>query len=118
MKLSSLSFAAISGLLLLSACTGDISDDTSTPTGQEDDRMMSHVIAAKNALAERLDIDADLIDVTENEETEWSDSCLGLGGPAESCLAAITPGYRVVMSYGGGEYTYRTNQDGTEVRAE
>ena len=37
------------------------------------------------------------------EEADWSDSCLGLGGPAESCLAVITPGYRMEFVAGGEE---------------
>lgn len=51
-------------------------------------------------------------------EKNWSDSCLGLGGPAESCLAAITPGYEVAISVNGEEQKYRTNSDGTEIRRE
>lgn len=74
------------------------------------------VQAAKNALAARLDVDADDILVLEAHEREWSDSCLGLGGPAESCLQAITPGYEVLLTIDDEEYRYRTNQDGTSVR--
>lgn len=76
------------------------------------------VQAAKDALAERLDIEAKSILVLEAHEKEWSDSCLGLGGPAESCLAAITPGYDVLMTFNETEYRYRTNADGSSVRAE
>ncbi len=49
-------------------------------------------------------------------EKEWSDSCFGLGGPAESCAAVITPGYEVTVQSNGQEYTYRTNSDGTVLR--
>lgn len=124
MKHSSLSLVAVTSILLLAACapattdTPDVTDDTSTPTEQTDDRMMAGAVAAKAALAARLSIDPDDIDISAFEQTDWSDSCLGLGGPAESCLAAITPGYKVTMNYGGTAYHYRTNMDGSVVRAE
>ncbi|NEZ60432.1 hypothetical protein DXZ20_33295 [Leptolyngbyaceae cyanobacterium CCMR0081] len=48
----------------------------------------------------------------------WSDGCLGLGGPAESCLAALTEGWEVEVldTATGQSYIYRTNSDGTQVR--
>jgi hypothetical protein len=49
---------------------------------------------------------------------DWPDGCLGLGGPAELCLAAITPGYAVTLEANGEQYAYRTNLEGTAVRAD
>ena len=49
---------------------------------------------------------------------DWSDSCLGLGGIAESCLTVITPGYEVIVKVNGKEQTYRTNSDGSVIRPE
>ncbi len=48
--------------------------------------------------------------------TEWTDSCLGLGGSAESCLQAITPGYEVMASINGTQKIFRTNADGSVIR--
>jgi hypothetical protein len=76
------------------------------------------VQAAKDALATRLNIESKSILILEAHEKDWSGSCLGLGGPAESCAAVITPGYDVLMTYQGTEYRYRTNTDGSSVRAE
>lgn len=76
------------------------------------------VAAARTALAARLNVDVASILILEAHEAEWSDSCLGLGGPAESCLQVITPGYAVLMTYEGTGYRYRTNTEGTIVRAE
>jgi hypothetical protein len=76
------------------------------------------VSAAKTTLATRLNIDSSKILILEAIETDWSDSCLGLGGPAESCAAVITPGYNVLMQANGKEYRYRTNETGTIIRAE
>ncbi|MBX4189194.1 hypothetical protein KW785_01195 [Candidatus Parcubacteria bacterium] len=67
-------------------------------------------------VAERIKVDQGLIIVMSAFEKEWSDSCLGLGGPAESCAAVVTPGYEVTVQAQGREYVYRTNQDGSEIR--
>lgn len=50
----------------------------------------------------------------------WLDGCLGLGGPAESCLAVLTEGWHVELidTTTGQNYFYRTNSDGTQVRRE
>jgi hypothetical protein len=76
------------------------------------------VSAAKSTLATEVGITESEILILEALETEWSDSCLGLGGPAESCLQVITPGYNVLMQANGKEYRYRTNSDGSAIRAE
>jgi hypothetical protein len=49
-------------------------------------------------------------------EREWSDSCLGLGGPTESCLQAITPGWEVSVQVKGTLHTYRTDASGSSIR--
>ncbi len=72
--------------------------------------------AARTKLAQDLKIDESRILIMSAYEKEWSDSCLGLGGPAESCLMAITPGFEVTMEAEGKTYVYRTNEDGTVVR--
>ncbi len=76
------------------------------------------VKSARATLATSLDIEESEILILEAIETEWSDSCLGLGGPAESCLQVITPGYKILMQAGGKEYGYRTDMTGQAIRAE
>jgi hypothetical protein len=56
--------------------------------------------------------------VVNAERNTWTDSCFGLGGPAESCAQMMVEGYRVVLSTGFGRYTYRTNLDGSISRTE
>ncbi len=76
------------------------------------------VAAVRTAVAKKLNISEGVVIIMTAYEKEWSDSCLGLGGPAESCLFAVTPGYEVVAQAAGKEYTYRTNADGTSIREE
>lgn len=74
------------------------------------------VDAARKALAQNLKVAENQIIIMSAFEKEWSDSCLGLGGAAESCAAVITPGYEVTMQATGKTYVYRTNAAGTAVR--
>lgn len=71
---------------------------------------------AKAALAKQLTIAENDIRVLSVEAVEWSDGCLGLGGPAESCLQAITPGYRVLLEANNRQYQVRTDQDAQQAR--
>lgn len=73
---------------------------------------------ARQDLATKLGISVNEITIVEAEPTEWSDGCLGLGGPAESCLAAIVPGLRVELSVEGKTYVYRTDLTGASIRLE
>jgi hypothetical protein len=82
------------------------------PTGD----LPAGVEAARQALADRLGIAVEEVNVLSYEQVDWPDGCLGLGGPAEACLAAITPGYAVRLEAGGEAYAYRTNLEGTAVR--
>ncbi len=74
------------------------------------------VVNARQELADELGATLDAVEVVSFERAEWSDSCLGLGGPAESCLAVITPGWRVMLSFDGAVYEVRTDELGEAVR--
>jgi D-alanyl-D-alanine carboxypeptidase len=50
------------------------------------------------------------------EHVEWTDSCFGLGGPAESCLQAITPGWKMTAEAAGKTYEVRTDEAGSAFR--
>ena len=101
---------------LLVEMTGDDPAQTDSPA---DDALPDAI-----ATAIKTDLSQELGDVTlqvENYSREtWSDGCLGLGGPAELCLAALTEGWRVeLIDIATSEsYRYRTNIDGTQVRRE
>jgi hypothetical protein len=73
-------------------------------------------LAAKAALSQKLNIPKDQVSFVSADLAQWTDSCLGLGGPAESCLQAITPGYKVMLSVLGKNYEVRTDEAGSVVR--
>ena len=90
-----------------------------TPTPEKDSAALEQVKqSALKALSEKLDLPVDQIQVKSLEQVDWSDSCLGLGGPAESCAAVITPGYRVTLEANGRNFEVRTDADGTNARVD
>lgn len=114
------SFAALLLVLILAACAGPSAapPDTGsqgTPVGTEE--VVEAVQAAQNWLASQLGVAVEDVEVTEFVPAEWTDSCLGLGGPAESCLAALTPGFQVTLTVNGQEYEVRTDATGAAVRS-
>lgn len=74
--------------------------------------------AAREDLAAKIGVAKERIVIMLVEEHEWPDGCLGLGGPSESCLAAIVPGFRVELEAGGTTHVYRTDKIGTTLRYE
>ena len=72
--------------------------------------------AAVALLAGELGVAEAEIELVSLEGAEFTDSCLGLGQANESCLQAITPGWRVVLSAGGQEYEVRTDATGGQAR--
>lgn len=74
------------------------------------------VALARVRAAADLGVDAGSAVVMSAFERDWSDSCLGLGGIAESCLQVITPGYEVTVEANGQTRVYRTNADGSVIR--
>jgi len=73
--------------------------------------------SARRALASRLGIDENTILITSVESRDWPNSCLGLEQPGEFCAQVITSGFQVTMEAQGRIYVYRTNMDGSGVRA-
>ncbi len=72
----------------------------------------------RSEMADALGVAVDTIDVVGYSQETWSDSCLGLGGPAESCLFALTEGWRVQVTHPASDttYSYRTDLTGSSVR--
>lgn len=54
--------------------------------------------------------------IIQSEQRTWSDSCLGLGGPAESCLRVLVPGWLVTVEGGQQRLVYHTNASGSMLR--
>lgn len=96
-------------------CNDTITDPGDPVSGEASDGRASE--AAVLALAARLEVEPEAIDLLSNEPTEWSDSCLGVQEPDTLCLQVITPGYKVLMEHDGTQYEYHTDLNGTAIAA-
>lgn len=106
-------------LLAVVGCTPGGSEPGVTPTDEAAEQVAADALpAAEQALADYLGVAPESLELEKIEDAEWSDGCLGLGGPAESCLAAITPGYAITFTVEGESYTVRTDLEGTQARVE
>lgn len=74
------------------------------------------VLDAQQWLADSLSVALEGVEIVETEQVEWTDSCLGLGQPNESCLQAVTPGWRVILEISGQQYEVRTDRSGSSIR--
>ncbi len=130
-KIKTLLIVTVLSLVVLSACdirsrlpglslTGpDTVPAAVDPTqAAKDEAQNKAVEAARSTLAAQLNVEADTLDLITVEAVDWSDSCLGLGGPAESCLQATTPGFRVTFASGGQSYIFHTDLPAEVIRQE
>ncbi len=127
-----IALAFVLGGLLLTACASAIQFPTPdrktpvprgsylpTPAGVptvQPGELPPAVLAARAELTALLGVDSASIAVANVEANQWSESCLGLGGPAESCTQQVVDGYRIELQAIGALFTYRTNLDGANVR--
>jgi hypothetical protein len=58
------------------------------------------------------------LEITNVEQMEWPDGCLGLPEGDEACVEAITPGWLLTFNIDNQEYKYRVDQTGTVIRQE
>lgn len=111
------------GLILVQSANADPNNLSPVIVGQmvqgSGDRLPSTVAnAVIQDLSRRTGIPAQRLEIVEYSRENWTDGCFGLGGPAELCLAAIVPGWRVVVSDGSQTWVYRTDNVGRSFRLE
>ena len=102
-------------MLAAAACAGT----SESPQPAEDAGLPPvAAIKARKQLSKALNIPVAEITIVGQEQAEWSDTCLGLGGPAESCMLLVVPGWRVELSANGETYIAHTDELGDQVRFE
>ena len=69
-------------------------------------------------LAQRTNIPARTLRITEAQRHTWRNTCLELPAPEELCGQSVVEGWRVVVSYDRQTWIYHTNRDGQILRLE
>ena len=75
------------------------------------------VAAVRSVVAERFKINKDDAVIISAYKKEWPSSCLGLSPTDFGCAEVITPGYEVTVLALDRQFVYRTNADGSVVKA-
>ena len=78
---------------------------TPPPVSRPDPDLDDLTIATTD-LADRLDVDADSIEVVSVERVTWSDGSVGCPQPGMNYTQALVPGSRIVLRAAGAEYAY------------
>ena len=105
--------------LILGACGSNGNNPVVDPQVEVSDPLPPvAAVKARQILADTLGIEGETVEIKSFELAEWSDSCLGLGGAAESCLMVMVPGWKVELSVEGRTYTARTDELGDAIRFE
>lgn len=114
-KLIKLSLLMALAAVIIACTPTSVPTNSESPEGAE--LPAAPVLAAQEWLAEQLGVPIEEVAIVSEEQVDWQDSCLGLGGPAESCLAAITPGWRAIFTVNGMQYEVRTDANGEGFRS-
>jgi hypothetical protein len=73
------------------------------------------VEAARQALDDQLSLSGTDIKVTDVEQVQWPDGCLGLQPPGVMCAMHVVPGYQITLQADQKIFQVRTNLDGSQV---
>ncbi|MBD2465626.1 hypothetical protein H6G89_32045 [Oscillatoria sp. FACHB-1407] len=72
----------------------------------------------RRALSRFLNVRRRDISIVSYTQQVWADSCLGLGTPLDQCRQETIQGWRVVVTNGQRNWTYRSDRSGRRLRLE
>ncbi len=98
--------------------SGLLGDEIGLPGPDTHEPYPPAVTAAISWLSERQEADPGLIRVLDYDSAEWSDACLGMGGPDEVCALMLTLGWEIRLELDGAVYRLRSDTLGTQIRLE
>ena len=106
--------------VLLSACSGNQVTPATTQVNPALENVLPPDVAlnVQNFISESLAVPLESIEITNVEQMEWPNGCLGLPEGDEACVEAITPGWLLTFNINNQEYKYRVDQTGTVIRQE
>jgi hypothetical protein len=106
--------------VLLSACGSNQANQIATQVDPALENVLPPDVAlnVQNFISESLAVPLESIKITNVEQKDWPDGCLGLPEGDEACVEAITPGWLLTFNIDNQEYKYRVDQTGTVIRQE
>ena len=107
-------FAAV----ILSACGSNQPPATQVNPALENILPPDVALNVQNFISESLAVPLESIEITNVEQKDGPNGCLGLQDGDEACVEAITPGWLLTFNVDNQEYKYRVDQTGTVIRQE
>ena len=104
--------------ILLAACGQSAGQVVSSPQPTvvpTDNNTAPAVSAAKSALAEKLNISVDTIQLMGAKPVQWPDTCLGVQTTGVMCAFHVVDGYRIILSVNNQTYEAHSNLDGSQI---
>ena len=103
-------------VVMLAGCTEQSPDETETAmtersTTLRTDALGREIEQARNELAERIDVNANEIEVSVAEFVTWNNGAIGCPEPGMAYTQALVPGYRVLLMADGQTYHYHGARD-------
>jgi len=71
--------------------------------------------AARLMIAEHFGADLATVTIMTVEPIDWSDTCLGVSLPGQTCSPDVISGYRVILTRDDKRYEAHTNLDGSTI---
>ena len=97
----------------------ETTETPSTPTNSNVNQLPAAVKSAVLSDAtKRIAKSVATLRITQVQQQNWPNSCLGLAEAGTLCAQVIVPGWKVVVSDGKNELVYRTDDKGKQVKLE
>ena len=105
---------------LVGACGTSRTDVPATQVNPDLQNVLPPDVAlnVQNQISQTLGIAVENIKITQVDQKNWPNACLGLPKGDEVCAEVITPGWLLTFNVNGQEYKYRVDKTGTVIRQE
>ncbi len=106
--------------LLLAACSSSNTNAPATQVNPDLENALPPDVAlnVQNQISQTLGVTVENIKITQVEQMDWPNGCLGLPQGDEVCAEVVTPGWLLTFNINGQEYKYRVDKSGTVIRQE
>jgi hypothetical protein len=105
---------------ILAACGTNQTDVPTTQVNPDLQNVLPPDVAlnVQNQISQTLGVAVENIKITQVEQKDWPNGCLGLPQGNEVCAEVVTPGWLLTFNINNQEYKYRVDKTGTVIRQE
>ena len=106
--------------IVLTACGTSRTNTPATQVNPDLQNVLPPDVAlnVQNQISQTLGVAAENIKITNVEQKDWPDGCLGLPQGNEVCAQTVTPGWLLTFNINNQVYKYRVDKTGTVIRQE